>query len=157
VKLPDGSVDPNTLLGPQRFGWFNHFLVAYIDGGYVPTTSQTVPGMMGAPDQTLVVASEMTLFAPNTWTGADGNPTGCNPATPTDPAAPCIGQGFDVIAGVNGASGARGQAGYSPLCHVMTYTPTPGGPPATDPDNVQGAGTLDMDTGTYVYCLQVAQ
>ena len=31
-------------VGLQRWGWFNRYLVAYLDGGYIPTEEVTVPG-----------------------------------------------------------------------------------------------------------------
>jgi hypothetical protein len=161
VHLPDGSLDPNTGLGPQRFGWFDHFLVAYIDGGYVPNKAQTVPGMNGAPDQKLIVADSMTLYAPNAW--VDPNtmmPNGCSGMDPIGAGGgqSCIGQGFDVIDGIGGKPGIRGDAGmgYSPICHVLTYTPADPAAPATDPTMIDPT-TVDPDSGTFVYCLQVAQ
>ena len=158
VRLPDGTLNPNTMLGPQRFGWYDHFMVAYIDGGYVPTTMVTVPGMMGAPDEMQIVAQSMTLYAPNTWLDAMGNPTGCDPTDPTGATsgAPCLAQGFDVIDGVGGMAAVRGKAGYSPICHVLTYTPADPTALPTDPSMIDPA-TVDPDTATLVYCLQVAQ
>jgi hypothetical protein len=78
----------------------------------------------------------------------------CDLFAPLDPAAPCIGQGFDLIVGINNMNGARGQAGYSPICRVLTYTPDAAGP-AGDPAQVDPA-SIDPETGTFVYCLQLA-
>ncbi len=156
VYNPDGSLDPVTALGPQRFGWFNHFLVAYIEGGYIPTAMATVPGMNGAPDTHVIAAQTATLYAPNTFIGPDGNPAQCDPNDPAGAMAPCVGNGFDVIDGVNSMNGARGQAGYSPICHVLTYTPADPTAPAVDPADIDPS-TLDPDTGTFIYCFQVAQ
>jgi hypothetical protein len=140
-----GGLDGNGM-GPQRWGFYNHYLVAYLEGGYVPTRQTTVAGMNGAPDQMITVARAMLLYAPN---------TGCNPAAPLDDTTPCIGTGADVIDGLTGNPGVRGGAGYSPLCHVLTYTPGPGGP-AADPSQID-MSSLDPDTNSFVYCLQLAQ
>ncbi len=152
--------DPTTGLGAQRFGWFDHFLVAYIDGGYVPTSTRTVPGMMGAQDQTLIVADTMTLLAPNTFP-VMGASMQCDPRDPLGAASgqPCIAQGFDLILGAltDGATkpgvGARGKDGYSPICKVLTFTPPDPANPSMDPTQINMA-SLDPDTNTYVYCLQ---
>jgi hypothetical protein len=140
-----GGLDSNGL-GPQRWGFYNHYLVAYLEGGYVPTRTTTVAGMDGMPDTTVTQARAMLMFAPN---------TACNPAHPLDDTAPCFGTGNDVIDGVGSMSGARGQAGYSPVCHLLTYTPGANGP-ATDPSQID-MSTLDPDTNSFVYCLQLAQ
>jgi hypothetical protein len=155
VRLPDGSLDANGM-GPQRWGWYNHFLAAYVEGGYVPTQMATVPGQMGAPDQMVVQAQAATLYAPNTFVDSKGATVNCDSAAPTDPNAPCIGNGFDVLDGFNGMSAARGEAGYSPLCHVLTFTPAdPKSPPASPADI--DPQTIDPDSGTFVYCLQVSE
>jgi len=153
VLLPDGTLDARDL-GPQRFAFFDHYLVAYVDGGFVPTTPQTIPGTMGAPDITADVATPATLFAPNAFPTPMG-PGACNPAAPVAAAAPCVGQGFDLIVGTDGMSGARGAPGYSPICHVRTFTPADPTAPPVDPAAVDPA-SLDPDAGAFVYCLQVA-
>jgi len=99
VRFPDGSLDPTTHLGPQKLGWYNHYLTQYLDGGYVPT--------MGAP-----------------------------------------GSGYDVL------QAARGAAGYSPVCQVMTFVPAD---PLNPPTSV---AAIDMTTvmpapTPFTYCLQV--
>lgn len=152
--------DVTTGLGAQRFGWFDHFLVAYIDGGYVPTSTQTVPGMAGAADQNLVTADTMTLLAPNAFPVMGASMT-CDPRDPLGAGSgqPCIAQGFDLILGamIAGATkpgvGARGKDGYSPICKVLTFTPPDPANPPKDPTQVN-MSSLDPDTNTYVYCLQ---
>jgi hypothetical protein len=164
VGVPDGKylamavVDPRAIvldasggldgngMGPQRWGFYAHYLVAYLEGGYVPTRVAMVPGMNGGPPTQLTEGLPMLLYAPN---------SGCNAAHPLDPTTPCIGKGQDVIDGLSGMPGVRGQPGYSPICHVLTYTPGSAGP-ATSPSQIDPA-TLDPDTNSYVYCLQLAQ
>jgi hypothetical protein len=148
---PAADVKPNsptTLLGPQRWGYIDHYLVAYIDGGILPT----MPGMRSSGGQMIatVEGRAQALYFPSTVMGEDenGNPT------PVD-GAPFT--GHDVL------EAARGDGNYSPLCHVfMYYNPTPEAP-ATSVAEVmaaaQQAPTPDeaiVDTGRYVYCLQPA-
>jgi hypothetical protein len=156
VLAPDGSVDAAGI-GGQRFGFINHLLVAYLEGGAIPTEMVTIPGMMGAPDQMVIQAKLATLYAPNVTLDAKGKPVPCDIAAPTDPMARCIGTGFDLIDGVGGGSDAtRGAAGYSPICAVRTYTPADPAAPVADPAMLDPA-TLDPDTSTFIYCFQVAQ
>jgi hypothetical protein len=129
VQFPDGSLDPTTSLGPQKFGWYNHYLTQYLDGGYVPT--------MG----TELVAQ--TLYVPTLVPGTDMS--GAPAAVPTMGAP---GSGYDVL------QAARGAAGYSPICQVMTFVPAD---PMSPPTSV---AAIDMTTvmpapTPFIYCLQV--
>lgn len=148
---PAADVKPNsptTLLGPQRWGYIDHYLVAYIDGGILPT----VAGMRSSGGQmiTTVEGKPQKLYFPSTVMGMDmdGNPA------PVD-GAPFAGN--DVL------EAARGDGNYSPLCKVFQYyNPTPEAP-ATSVAEVMAAAAQApnpdegiVDTGTYVYCLQPA-
>jgi hypothetical protein len=129
VLFPDGSVDPTTFLGPQKFGWYNHYLTQYLDGGYAPT--------MG----TELVAQ--TLYVPTLVPGTDMNGAPAPVPTMGEP-----GQGYDLL------DAARGSAGYSPICSVMTFVPAD---PMNPPTSV---ATIDMTTlmpapTPFIYCLQV--
>ncbi len=141
VTFADGSLDPKTLLGPQRWGFYNHYLVAYIDGGYLPTEVTTDPD-----GNKFVSAHEQALYAPDNITDKDLNVV---------PGGPGI--GLDVLEGV------RGSAKYSPLCHVFSYFHDPSTPPATSVAEVMASAMQAppmqnglVDTKTYVYCLQTA-
>jgi hypothetical protein len=129
VLFPDGSVDKQTFLGPQKFGWYNHYLTQYLDGGYVPT--------MGGELVT------QTLYVPTLVPGTDMS--GAPAPTPTMGAP---GSGYDVL------QAARGTAGYSPICRVMTFVPAdPMNPPTSE-------AAIDMTTvmpapTPFLYCLQV--
>jgi hypothetical protein len=138
VALPDLTLDPNTGLGPQRWGWFDHLLAAYLDGGYVPVDTRVVPGMMGEPDQMQVVARAQTLYTPNTVR----DPQSGAPA----PGGP--GSGHDVL------EGRRGEPAYSPICHVRTFTPADLNALPTDVAQIDPA-SLDPDQNLYLFCLQV--
>jgi hypothetical protein len=152
--------NPITHLGPQRWGFFDHFLVAYIDGGYVPTKMTTVMGMGGAPDQTITSAQPMLMYVPNQFNDQFLGPSTCNDtkANPAD----CAGHGFDVIDGVGSKPGVRNATGngYSPICHVLSYDPTLAGGIITDPAQATDPNfmaALDPDTSAFIYCLQVVQ
>lgn len=164
--VPDGAgsitlaLDPNTLLGPQRFGFFDHYLVAYLEGGYVPNTAIT------AADGTTmsVVAKAMSLYLPDTF--FDPNKMSMpqviyNPSAPlSDANTPLAALSMrlpGVIVGTDGKSGRRGDSGYSPICQVHTYKPT-GSTYATSISQITPL-MVDPETNgtTFIYCLQVAQ
>jgi hypothetical protein len=143
VNFPNGMVDANTGLGPQKYGWYQHYLVAYLDGGYIPTMNNTLPGSMGMPGAMVNDMVPQILFVPSAIPAKDmkGNPViGMTKGKP--------GSGFDVL------QAARGDAAYSPVCQVMVFTPA-------DPMNpTQKAADIDMTTvkaapTPYIYCLQV--
>lgn len=143
VDFLDGNPDPTTHLGPQRFGWFDHYLTQYIDGGYVPTTTRMVPAQMDTPAMTITDLVTQTLFVPTLVPGEDAN--GAPVAEPTmgEP-----GHGHDVL------QAARGTSGYSPVCRVMTFVPAD---PLNPPTSV---AAIDMTTAMpaptpFIYCLQV--
>jgi hypothetical protein len=144
VQLAAGP-DINTGLGPQRFGWFDHYLLAYIDGGYVPTEQVLVPGMMGNPEQMVTFAKTQILYAPNTIIDEDGM---MQMLDPSDPDETFYGHGFDVL------EHKRGEPGYSPLCKVLTFTPADPLTPETNAAQIAPT-QLDPDPMITVYCLQV--
>jgi hypothetical protein len=142
VLLPDAvlggnSHNPNTGLGPQRWGWFDHFLLAYLDGGYIPTNTHTVPGMMGMPDMTITEMVPQIMYVPNAVPDGMGGVTAGTP-----------GMGFDVM------QFQRGDAGYSPLCHVLFFAPVDPMNLPTSFDQVDMT-TVQPDTGTFIACIQV--
>jgi hypothetical protein len=138
--LNSTGLDP-TLQGPQRWGYYNHFLAAYIDGGYYTMTAPPA----GSDPGTFAVMEQM-LFAPDTIVdGTTGMPA---------PGGP--GLGLDVLEGV------RGDAAYQPLCHVFIYPSAnnpqdPTAPTITNVNQVmaqiQQAGMGPFDAG-WVFCFQ---
>lgn len=134
--------DPTTGQGPIHVGWYNKFAVPFIDGGYIPT--EDVPGA----DGTVVGYTRLhpqTLYAPTLIPGVDFN---MNPA----PAAGGVGTGYDIL------TAQRGQQGYSPVCHVILYTPDDPLHPKTSvadlsPAELITAGSASSDGG-YIFCLQ---
>jgi hypothetical protein len=140
VGIPDGKylawaiIDPSarveptdeaTGLGPQSYGWYQHYLVVYLDGGYIPTSA----------DGSELVAQ--TLYVPTLVPGKDdaGNPA---VVANSDP-----GSGLDLL------EARRGDAGYSPFCRISLYTPPFPGVPLLSADPSQTTAT-----DRYVYCLQ---
>ena len=144
--------------GLQRWGWYNRYIVAYLDGGELPLSD----------DLTKVVPQR--LYYPRSMVvrkGPDGMPLA---------AAGRIGAGYDVL------QAQRGQPGYSPICQVFTYDL--GMTPAAPKDEVlptdfmgprlpTSAAAIEMMFGTvempvdpmrplrpatppFIYCLQVA-
>jgi hypothetical protein len=136
---------PASGVGLQKWGWFNRYLLAYLDGGYIPTADAMVSG--GTMDMpTMKVVKRMVtqkLYVPlqvldkDTMMPADGAP----------------GQGYDVLAAKRGADG------YSPVCEVVTYDTKM---PLAPGDLPKDAAVIEMMFGPtkpatphYIYCLQV--
>ncbi len=148
-SMPDAPGD----LGPIHLGFWNHYLVAYIDGGYIPTIDVPVNGMVAA--HTDLVTQRM--YVPNSFPGTDMsmNAVAC---PNTDPTVSCPaagpGNGFDLL------EGARGDSAYSPVCEVWSYDPDTdqNGVPQPETDVSLLSPTEQASaapSGTYVYCFQV--
>jgi hypothetical protein len=144
-------------VGLQRWGWYNRYLVAYLDGGYLPTGPEmdVNDGTMAMPVMHKVVrAVTQRLLIPKSVL-----PT----AAGAMPSAGQVGAGYDVL------DARLGQPGYSPLCEVWTYDTSPGMgmPPLMVSDLPKDAqAIMDMFGPTlvqapaasrYIYCLQVRQ
>jgi len=139
------SVENSGGVGLQRWGWFNRYLVAYLDGGPVTVKDATV--MMDGQSATVPHMVTQRLYYPRSPVmGADGM------------AAPgALGAGFDVL------SAKRGEDAYSPVCEVMSYDAGTAPIAATalpkdaatveamfnKPDNLQPGDP------PYVFCLQL--
>ncbi|MGQ0504392.1 MAG: hypothetical protein ACT4TC_03660 [Myxococcaceae bacterium] len=134
---------PKTGLGVQKWGWFGQFLLAYLDGGYIPTAESTVDS------RNVVRMVPQVLYHPRSAIGDT-----------TSNKAGGIGQGYDVI------EFARGQQGYSPVCQVKTYDPALGAGTPTAADALPKSAstilalygsTLQPGVPEYVFCLQPEQ
>jgi len=136
-KVGEG-VTPNFLnrfgIAHQRWGWFNQYLVGYLEGGYIPLT--------GTPPRMLT----QRLYYPRLVGAAPGTPA-------------ILGAGNDVM------QFSRGQAGYSPVCQVVSYDPAGATPPRDAaiietlysttflvPPAPAAGGAINP---TFVFCLQV--
>jgi hypothetical protein len=124
TKTPQG-------LGLQRWGWYNQFLLAYIEGGYLPTVE--VAGKQQFKPQ--------RIFVPKKILGKD-----------MLPADGVVGAGYDVM------EFKRGVDGYSPLCQLVNYdTPAPVAPSALPKSAADIVTNFSMSfkNGEVFYCLQV--
>lgn len=124
--------DPGaTGLGLQRFGWYDHFLLAYLDGGYAPTA--TVMGKQKLVTQKLYYPAQVL---------DDGA---------MDPRDAKPGEGFDVL------EAARGEAGYSPICEARAYAMVDMDMKPVVVSDVKDIDpmSIDEDNVQYFYCLQV--
>ncbi len=140
---PAANVTPNQAdgLGPIHLGWYNQFMIAFIDGGYIPTEDVAPAGTVNAYTR----MKAQTLYAPTAIPGLDGsmNPVGV---------AGGVGTGYDIL------EAKRGDANYSPVCHVISYQPDDPLHPKTDAADLsdaelQSTGLADSDQG-YIFCLQ---
>lgn len=143
------TTDPLNGIGLQKWGWYNQYLLAYLDGGPVPVVDEMTSA--GVPVTHIVTQK---LYYPRSLVKVGSAAA----------AAVGIGQGYDLL------SARRGAAGSSPLCQVFTYdagaTLTPDQLPksAADVETLYGA-TLKAPTRAYgdrapvgdpyVYCLQL--
>jgi len=140
---PTADVQPNGAngLGPVHTGWYNHFTVTFLEGGYIPTES--VQGMTGMDPYTRMVPQ--TLLAPTAIPGMDD-------AMNIVAVAGGPGTGWDIL------DAARGETGYSPVCHVITYTPDDPLNPKTSmadlsPTELASAASATADQG-FFFCFQ---
>jgi hypothetical protein len=128
----------------QKWGWYNRYLLAYLDGGYIPTQDvQVMGGTMAMP--TMKTVKQMVpqrLYIPR-------SPLMMG----TMMVAAEMGQGYDVL------TAARGMPGYSPICEVVTYDAKVPLPPEMLPKDAATIeamfGPIQPATPHYVYCLQV--
>ena len=136
-------------VGLQSWGWYNRYLLAYIDGGVVPTVDATVMGgTMAMPTMVQVTrVRPQRLFYPRSMVTRTNGMT----------AAGARGQGYDVLEGV------RGTDAYSPVCQVITYDT---GMPmaqdmlpkdAADIQAMYGTTFMPAAAAPYIFCLQVVK
>ncbi|WP_095986958.1 hypothetical protein [Cystobacter fuscus] len=134
------NANNSTGVGLQKWGWYNQYLLAYLDGGEVPKAAD---GRLGT-QRVYYPRSPVTVGTTNR--------------------AVTVGQGYDVL------TARRGEAGYSPVCEVVTYDA--GGPltaaqlpkSAAEIETLYGAtvqpptrayGNKSPAGDPYVYCLQL--
>jgi hypothetical protein len=146
----DMDQTPKTSIVLQKWGWYNRYLVAYLDGGYVPAVpTQINVGTMAMPQMVTVTRMvPQKLYYPREISVTD-------PMTMMTMTVPGKrGDGYDVLAF------KRGIDGYSPICEVVTYAtpmPLPMEMLPKDAAAIDPAFTMTFMPGSphYVYCLQV--
>lgn len=133
-------------LGLQSWGWFNRYLLAYIDGGEMPTREE----MVGMPPMTMMVRRMVPqkLYYPRSAI-IRTNGMGMTTMRPG-----ALGAGLDLLAA------KRGMPGYSPICEVSSYDAgMPLAPEAlprtTAAVEAMFGPSLMPDSPRYVFCLQV--
>jgi hypothetical protein len=151
VYAPGKSAANDPGIGMQSWGWYNGYLLAYLDGGQFPVGGDIVTDAMGT--RIVIRVRPQKLYYPRSMvTMTRMLPDGTMMTT----AAPGkIGAGYDVL------QARRGQPGYSPLCQVFTYDA--GAPKdasalphdAAAVETMFPRETLLPATPPYVYCLQV--
>ena len=153
---PNGKISGTSI---QKYGWYAQFIVAYIDGGYIPV--EDGPRIQGAPTKRM---RTMRLYYPRSTVDlGDGSA----------PAAGRVGQGYDVV---QGDRFADDPSAYSPVCELWTYDAGPGTAledlPTSEADilasfntSLEPARTAQVATAytpstaivpRYVFCLQAA-
>jgi hypothetical protein len=174
----DKDQDPATSIVVQKWGWYNRYLLAYLDGGYIPFSDVQVPVPMSDPPamKTVTRMTTQKLYFPRSQievTDADGMKT---------KVAGKLGIGFDVLTAKRGTVGDPAAmppiVGYSPVCEVFSYDaappamppmpPMPPPPPAVVPAEnlpktaadienpmMMFAATIMPATPKYIFCLQV--
>jgi len=150
-SLSDGGQNPAFApgVGVQKYGWFGHYYLAYIDGGYISTQTAIVNNRQVLRMRTQRLYFPSTISSPAVRCGSSNCTPGqvcanntcqsCNAARPCPTGFTCPTSGpLNGICNAPGAQGAgydilqarRGDANYSPVCEAWTYTAnTPGGSP----------------------------
>ncbi len=121
-------------MGPQRWGWFKQYLLAYLDGGNIPLQVINPMGKLRVATQNLYVPTSALFWNPETKKFEED-------------AVPGPGVGPDVM------EFRRGEAGYSPICRIWTFDPVD----VNDPDKLEKKASdvqNPKDTGKFTYCLQ---
>lgn len=144
--LPMGRMHPG--VGLQRWGWYGRYLLAFLDGGFIPTEEVMIPGP-GIDVPTMIPVTRLKpqrLFVPRQVRSEMGVAVGR------------AGAGYDVL------EFKRGEPGYSPLCQLWNYgDPTM---PQAAPDlpkraeailTTPGLNAAAATPASYVYCLQVSR
>jgi hypothetical protein len=134
-------------VGLQSWGWYNGYLLAYLDGGSIPTAESDVTE--GGTQKHVKRLVPQKLYLPR-------SPVIATAMGMTSMAPGVRGAGYDVLAA------RRGEPGYSPLCEVVTYDAgMPLAPEALPRDARTIEDTLAMTlmpaSPRYVFCLQVAR
>jgi len=140
------NTDPG--VGLQSWGWFQQYLLAFLEGGYLTITPMQVMARMSMIE--VKHLATQVLYYPRsdiTVPGPGGMPT----VAPGE-----LGAGYDVLAA------KRGDQDYFPVCRVRTYEIA--GAPAFDalPKSAEEIEAMPMAniqdaSPPFIFCLQVRQ
>lgn len=108
----------------QRFGWFNHYLVAYLDGGHIPTLADASGKVVQMVAQDIYYPRSLVIHP-----GSLGTTPGR------------LGRGYDLL------QHKRGEFGYSPVCRVLTYD---AGAPSTSANLPHSVAEMNARYGSTV-------
>lgn len=121
-------------LGPQRWGWYQQYLLAYLDGGYIPLSS-----VAPASCKSKMCFKIQNVYYPDKVQVVDAE-TGKTVEKPGT-----LGMGLDIM------DYKRGEDQYTPICHVWSFPPNDTSHPETSVAQVDMSQLTDKG---YVYCLQ---
>ncbi len=130
----------STGIGLQRFAWYDHYIVAFLEGGYIPT--QLDAASDGTP--VLHMVPQKIYFPRSQVLDSKGMPKSAG-----------LGQGYDVLEAKRGRDD-----NYSPVCQAFSYDTTDPLPPEELPQDANDVvarfgGTLQPANPPYFFCLQV--
>jgi hypothetical protein len=146
---PTGTLAMGQMLpgvGLQGWGWYNRYLVAFLDGGYIPTEEgmAMVSSIDGPVMAKVTRMRPQRLFIPRQIKTDKGMADGK------------AGAGYDVL------EAKRSNPGYSPLCQIWNYgdmaMPMAVADLPRSASAIMSATELNPAAATpasYVYCLQV--
>lgn len=160
--------DSQTGWGAQKWGWYNHYLFSFIEGGYLPTQMYSIDIGEATPLEFEGIRAQK-WFYPAKRPGAVQDPDTGEFSFPKDPdtmeyvfrdgvpglsnaSAAYAGQVTDLV------EGGRGEQGYSPICELCPFDAT-----TADWDEYFNGNPIPLFTnaanvtscsGTYVYCPQ---
>jgi hypothetical protein len=151
VFPPGKSAANDPGIGLQSWGWYNGYLLAYLDGGQFPVGGDIVTDAMGT--RIVIRVRTQKLYYPRSMvTMTRALPDG---TMMTTMAPGRIGAGYDVL------QARRDQPRYSPLCEVLTYdagAPKDSSALPRDAEAIEAMfprASLLPANPPYVYCLQV--
>lgn len=171
---PRAQVEPSDTSGwgSQKWGWYKHYLFAYIDGGYIPTQQVSVDIGEDEP-LTFAAMRPQKWFFPATRPASVEDPDTGDISFPKDPdtmeyefidaGGPGLSNNAAEFAGAitDVVEAARGEAGYSPICELCTFEGTTADWDAFlvdgNPLPLFSNTATATCTGTYVYCPQQAK
>lgn len=163
--------------GSQQWGWYKHYLFAYIDGGYIPTQAYSVDSGGVDADTMMPVKLEFEGIRTQKWFYPAKRPTASRDPDTGEfvyikddmgeylfrASAPGLSNASAAFAGMitDVVEAGRGEAGYSPVCELCEFEGSTADwdeflPPKNNPIPLFTNIATAVCTGQYVYCPQQA-